>query len=139
MCRHNNGLALIFDLLYPKKLQSRFDKLLAVLEKQCQKTCRPMGFDYPFYHEPAKIPADHFQDCDENKTFDHKGPEFETHQMQTFCIFITFESLTMKFMMKKKKFLATKFSIYTILTTCKIATIFNFIFCKYFLIWTVYM
>ena len=24
-----------------------------------------MGFDYPFYHEPAKIPADHFQDCDQ--------------------------------------------------------------------------
>ena len=33
----------------------------------------------------------------------------------------------------KKKFSATKFSIYTILTICKIVTIFNFIFCKYFL------
>ena len=86
MCRHNNCVALIFDLLYPKKLQSRFDKLLAVLEKQCQKTCRPMGFDYPFYHEPAKIPADHFQDCDKNKILDHKDPEFETHQMQTFIL-----------------------------------------------------
>lgn len=72
MCNHNNGKALICDPIYPKKLQSRFDKLLAVLEKQCQKTCRPMGFDYPFYHEPAKIPADHFQDCDENKKNDIK-------------------------------------------------------------------
>ena len=88
MCRHNNGVALIFDLLYPKKLQSRFDKLLAVLEKQCQKTCRPMGFDYPFYHEPAKIPADHFQDCDKDKIkiFVRKDPEFDTHQMQTFIL-----------------------------------------------------
>ena len=115
-----------------KKLQSRFDKLLAVLEKQCQKTCRPMGFDYPFYHEPAKIPADHFQDCDE-KTSSSKLTKYKV------LFWITFESLIMKFMTKKKKFLAMKFSIYTILTTCKIATIFNFIFCKYFLIWTIYV
>ena len=116
-----------------KKLQSRFDKLLAVLEKQCQKTCRPMGFDYPFYHEPAKIPADHFQDCDEKKTPSSKLTKYKL------LFWITFESLIMKFMTKKKKFSAMKFSIYTILTTCKIATIFNFIFCKYFLIWTIYV
>ena len=134
MCNHNNGKALICDPIYPKKLQSRFDKLLAVLEKQCQKTCRPMGFDYPFYHEPAKIPADHFQDCDENKKKRYKDPELDAHGIQTFIsykwVFITFESLIMKYTMIKKKFSAMKFSIYTILTTCKIATIFNFIFCK---------